>query len=595
MALISSSSVQFATRHKVHILIIVAIGYLLLSLHKINMGSSCKQKKKSEQIKDGYSEYRLDLHVTDTDFHEDKDLVQTKEGNTFIDPHPLPKVIPKVGDKVSEEIKQLLLPGLVPNTVHYVWCGDRWFEFKHFMSVKSVIRALKPDMILLHYDIIPKIDKKYYHRWLSELKHDNAFFTMKLIDRFEPFGSKACATPQGRIDYVLHLMRDSGGLYIHENTWLVDFPIWMRKQDVVYGLTENREGFLLARGYAIKGIPLEQVLTENRHKVVQLGCGTPAELVSKHKVRICILVDGVLYPKDIWRLENVFGRLSRLIFYGKEDIPVPKPSYDAMIPNIAHMVWIGGGAMDFLFYLSCLSLLFVANVENLYIHGNIPPTGEFWEEIKSNPRVRYIVRETPEYVYGTRVNVLSHVTDVYRVDIMIKYGGIYVDTDTVFVRPLDYEIRGYDAIATYDFPEWDLPFPDIINFGVSAGKRGAPFWKLFQQSMKHFLDNDWAYNGLRQPYKVQERYPEMIWVNPHFSVICFELKCHPTWVPNYHNESIHHENSNSIVDWRKDVYAFHWTYPTPPELKSYDNLMKSNTMFSEIGKYILEKAGRLKQ
>ena len=83
-------------------------------------------------------------------------------------------------------------------------------------------------------------------------------------------------------------------------------------------------------------------------------------------------------------------------------------------------------------------------------------------------------------VYGTAVNVLSHMTDVWRVDFMIKYGGIYVDTDVVFVRPLDRQIRGYDAVGSYDWTYWNHPFPDTINFGVALGKRNAPYWHKFQ-------------------------------------------------------------------------------------------------------------------
>ena len=71
-------------------------------------------------------------------------------------------------------------------------------------------------------------------------------------------------------------------------------------------------------------------------------------------------------------------------------------------------------------------------------------------------------------------------TDVWRVDFMINYGGIYVDTDAVFVRPLDREIRGYDAVGSYDWSYWNHPFPDIINFGVALGRRNAPFWYKFQ-------------------------------------------------------------------------------------------------------------------
>lgn len=101
---------------------------------------------------------------------------------------------------------------------------------------------------------------------------------------------------------------------------------------------------------------------------------------------------------------------------------------------------------------------------------------------------------------------------------MIKYGGIYVDTDVVFVRPLDYEIRGYDAVGTYDWTYWNHPFPDTINFGVAIGKRNAPYWHKFQESMKWFMDGDWSWNGLRQPYRIQERQPDLVRIDPRLQV-----------------------------------------------------------------------------
>ena len=209
-------------------------------------------------------------------------------------------------------------------------------------------------------------------------------------------------------------------------------------------------------------------------------------------------------------------------------------------------------------------------------------------------QIKLIFRETPRMVYRNNVNVISHVSDIWRVDFMLKYGGVYVDTDTVFVRELDANIRSYDAVGSYDWTDWNSPFPDTINFGVAIGKRNATYWHLFQESMRWFIDRDWSWNGLRQPYKVQERHPDLVRIDPHLQVICFEFKCHPTWWPGYHNESVHHVNSDSIRDWRTDVYAFHWTMPTPHELKSEENLMKADGMFADIGRFILQKAGLLK-
>jgi len=113
--------------------------------------------------------------------------------------------------------------------------------------------------------------------------------------------------------------------------------------------------------------------------------------------------------------------------------------------------------------------------------------------------------------------------------------------------------------------------------------------------MKWFEDNDWSWNGLRQPYRIKERHPDLVLIDPHLQVICCWALCHPTWWPDYHKESIHHLNSNSIRNWRTDAYAFHWT-STPFEFRSHVNLLSkdaNDTMFLEIGKYVLEQAGTL--
>ena len=175
------------------------------------------------------------------------------------------------------------------------------------------------------------------------------------------------------------------------------------------------------------------------------------------------------------------------------------------------------------------------------------------------------------------------------------FTGIYVDTDVIWTKKLDRDIRSYEAVGAYDWTYWNPPFPDTINFGVAIGKRNATYWHKFQKTMSWFIDKDWSWNGLRQPYRVKERHPELVLINPHLQVICFEFKCHPTWLPEYHNESIHHMNSPSIKDWRNDAYAFHMTLPTPYELRSEEELMKSDTIFAQMGKHVLEKAGLLKQ
>jgi len=70
----------------------------------------------------------------------------------------------------------------IPPDVHYLWCGRRWFEFRHYLSVISVLRAVQPNKITIHYEHKPDIDKVYYHQWLDNLKHDYPWFVLIIHD-----------------------------------------------------------------------------------------------------------------------------------------------------------------------------------------------------------------------------------------------------------------------------------------------------------------------------------------------------------------------------------------------------------------------------
>ena len=182
-------------------------------------------------------------------------------------------------------------------------------------------------------------------------------------------------------------------------------------------------------------------------------------------------------------------------------------------------------------------------------------------------------------------------SDIIRVDLMIKFGGIYTDTDAIWVKPIAEEDRGYEAVATFDWVDWANPYPDIVNFGISYGKRNAPFWRMFRETMRVLHNDHPGHTGVHQPYKILEKHPELLRIDRRLAVICYQLKCHPLWVAGYHNVTNNHITTNSIKNWKEDVHAFHWTHPNPVEYSNRTVLLATEGMFAEIGKYVLEKAG----
>ena len=339
---------------------------------------------------------------------------------------------------------------------------------------------------------------------------------------------------------------------------------------------------------------------QRERRVRRQECATTTQLYHGLQRPHCLLVTDPIfdrfYPSDIWRLEDEFGAVARRIFYGTEHVLLPKPSYDTLVPNIGHMIWIGGRPMDFIFYLSVLSMLGVLRVDTVFIHGDVPPTGPYWARLMTDqrlaPRVRFVTRPQPLMVYQGVVQpwYRALMSDIIRVDIMIKYGGIYADTDAIWARPLSREDRGYDAVASYDWVDWSFPYPDSVNFGLSYGKRNAPFWRLFRDTMRTLHNDLHGFTGVMKPYKILEKFPHLLRIDRHLQVICYQFRCHPTWVKNYHNESIDHVTTGSLDNWRQSVNAFHWTHPNPPELTNETTLAASSGIFADLARMVLAKA-----
>jgi len=94
--------------------------------------------------------------------------------------------------------------------------------------------------------------------------------------------------------------------------------------------------------------------------------------------------------------------------------------------------------------------------------------------MREQTRVTFVIRPIPDSVYG---GFIAHyyrplMSDIIRVELMIRYGGIYTDTDAIWVKPLTQEDRGYDAVATFDWIDWRW---------VVSGSRNR--FKIFKQRL----------------------------------------------------------------------------------------------------------------
>jgi len=105
-----------------------------------------------------------------------------------------------------------------------------------------------------------------------------------------------------------------------------------------------------------------------------------------------------------------------------------------MIPNVVHFVYIKERPWKLHHYLSIKSATRL-NPEKINIWLDKEPEGEWWELTKPLVELHFV--DPPTEIFGTPITQPAHKSDVIRLQVLLEYGGIYADTDTIFVKPFN--------------------------------------------------------------------------------------------------------------------------------------------------------------
>ncbi|XP_046353543.2 uncharacterized protein LOC124133254 [Haliotis rufescens] len=482
--------------------------------------------------------------------------------------------------RLGEDVKDTLRSS-VPPTVHYFWCQTGSFQFQHYLSVLSAYKLLQPSEIIFHYNSLPERDDLGYYQYFEDLLRDLPnLFPEPLSD------SRACHENSHKaLEYISDMLNKQGGVVLGVNVVLsenilqfMNKPISLNHVEINFAST----GVLMMSPNVLTANTKTSILTSPTN----IQCSPNSTFRNQHHP--CAVLLRELFPVQIFHLHNDFGELARFVGYGQKESLVASPQKD-LIPNIVHYVWLGDNYFTFFNQLCLLSALHIQKAEKIYIHGNKEPRGIYWEEVKNLPQVQFIFRDFPHFVFGNELNNPSHASDILRVDVLLRYGGVYLDWDILLVKPLSEGQRKYEALVCVDWPQAGH-YPDTFNMGIMAGKQGATFLQFMMESFRHYVDRDWAFNAIQVPYKVYEQHPDSVLLDRHLQVICFKGSCHPTWRAGY-KEIPDDVQDSPQFDWKTEANGIHWTFPDPTEFSDKKTLLASTGLYADIGKYVLHQVG----
>lgn len=152
---------------------------------------------------------------------------------------------------------EVLLPyrKTAPDTIHMLWCGRKWFEFKHYLSVVSIMKVQQPNKIVLHYwenNLIIR-DRNDYNLWYQELSDEYYNIVTNRLGATAP----DCTDDSVMIGHVMDILK-GGGIYVNDTVVINQKLHDLRYNNVTVGLRDvegatiySNIAFIIAkRGYA---------------------------------------------------------------------------------------------------------------------------------------------------------------------------------------------------------------------------------------------------------------------------------------------------------------------------------------------------------
>lgn len=189
------------------------------------------------------------------------------------------------------------------------------------------------------------------------------------------------------------------------------------------------------------------------------------------------------------------------------------PNGRLIVPNYIHFLRYGANLqnVNFMDAVCILSAFKNQKPDKLFFHTNLSKfSGKHWERLMQVPgfketiEFRYI--EPVESVFGQQLSSwykLWHGSDILRIDILSRFGGIFVDNDVYVVRNMD-ELRKYEM--TVELNDWK-------SFGTMTlvAHKDARFLRLWLNSYRQYYGHLWYYNAGEKPkLEVLDVRPELV-------------------------------------------------------------------------------------
>ena len=164
-----------------------------------------------------------------------------------------------------------------------------------------------------------------------------------------------------------------------------------------------------------------------------------------------------------------------------------------IVPNIIHLIRFNQVEFSYVDYI-CIKAAFINHrPDYFYIHTDVPEAkleGKYWERIQNNQqlksRIRILPINVPTEIFGKPVSKgwrFYHGSDIARIRILMKYGGIFLDNDVYVIRSLD-KYRKFEISLNWDDGQY-------LGNQVIIANRSARILPLWLDTFQDYRSDLW--------------------------------------------------------------------------------------------------------
>jgi GR25 family glycosyltransferase involved in LPS biosynthesis len=184
------------------------------------------------------------------------------------------------------------------------------------------------------------------------------------------------------------------------------------------------------------------------------------------------------------------------------------------VPNVVHFVYTPrvSPRLDVWIYISVLSAAINTKPDIIRWHHRSLPQGPWWECTRPLLTSLDVVDDVTS-IHGRPFPELSEAnkSDVVRLQVLMREGGIYLDTDTLVLRSFD-PLRTRYAVSLAKDPAVD----DAVVNAVIVAPRNASFLQRWWAEYRTFDNAEWsAHSSCNISAHLAQRHPDEVNLLPH--------------------------------------------------------------------------------